>query len=67
VAFFGVVVFSHPVPLLFDWLAYPLPVLCCCGFGGVVVLWFGSCYWFGLAIGLGGCSCSAYGGRGKGR
>jgi len=45
VGFLGVAVFLHPVPLLFDWLGYPLPVLCCCGFGGVVgwLVWSCSC------------------------
>jgi len=54
VSAFGVAVTLHPVPLLFDWLAYPLPVLCCCGFGGGVGWLVWSCSCIGLAIGLGG-------------
>jgi len=60
VAFGGVLVFLHPVPLFFGWLGYLLPVLCCCGFGGFVgwLVWSCSCY--GLVIGWGGSLALLY-------
>jgi len=60
--FFGVAVFLHWVGR-FSWVSCNAFPLCCCGFGGwVVVYWFGSCNAFGLD-GLGwGCFALLLGG-----